>query len=174
MRVSGKSLKIWLWTAVLLSPSPCAALPGILLIPIMRRADNTRKIQELLKENQLTLKLEALFLLIIKTNAVRARLASPSHRGRMPGKTKKRKVSLGASKPPFSSTKQARKDLVFRLCVQFYWFYWLRYRYISCSTFALPVHSEMCGLLEEHSSPRQTQFPDTVDTTRFLHGAVIF
>lgn len=99
MRVSGKSLKIWLWT------------------------DNTRKIQELLKENQLTLKLEALFLSIIKTNAVRARLASPSHRGRMPGKTKKRKVSLGASKPPFSSAKQARKDLIFHLCVQFYWFY---------------------------------------------------
>lgn len=91
MKVSGKSLKIWLWIAVLLSPSPCAALPGILLILIMRRADNARKIQELLKENQLTLKVEALFLLIVKTNAMRARLAPPSHRGRMPRKAKKKK-----------------------------------------------------------------------------------
>lgn len=65
-----------------------------------------------------TWKMEVLFLVIVKTDATRARMSPRFLRGKTAVKAKKRKVSFGASKPLFSSAKQTRKDIIFLLCVQ--------------------------------------------------------
>lgn len=108
-------------------------------------------------------KMEVFFLVIVETDATRARMSPSFHRGKMTVKAKKQKknkrVSLGASKPLFFSVKQTRKDIIFLLCVEVLL---SECRFVSCPPLPCKcsVKCVVCGRRTELLPGRQCWFPE--------------